>query len=473
MRLIDIVNGPWAITPAMLEEIQGIYATHLRGEKINIPDVEATIGRKLDNSHEGFEVQDGVAIIPVQGVISKRMNLFTRISGGVSTQLLQRDIAEALDDPKVKAIILDADSPGGSVDGTAEVSEYIYKSRGKKPIVTHTDGTIASAMYWIASATDSIYISGNTNAVGSIGVVAAHRDYSEAEKRSGIKTTEITAGKYKRISSQYEPLTAEGRADIQAKVDYLYSAFVDTVARNRGTSVEQVLENMADGQVFIGTQAVDNGLVDGVSTLDDLIDELAAGGSTTRGNTKTARAAGVAESAKNQKGKAMTKEELKAQHPELYQSVLDEGKEQVSAETATQAEQAKQDAATATQENLVALAGAVFGADSGDKFAKVVASGVTAEQVKALGGLTASESEDTADQESRAGILSALQNAGNKPVDSGKESPEGAAEGKDFLTLVSEHKKEHGCTQAAAMSACIKEHPKAHQAYIKSANEKE
>lgn len=286
MRLIDIVNGPWAITPAMLEEIQGIYATHLRGEKINIPDVEATIGRKLDNSHEGFEVQDGVAIIPVQGVISKRMNLFTRISGGVSTQLLQRDIAEALDDPKVKAIILDADSPGGSVDGTAEVSEYIYKSRGKKPIVTHTDGTIASAMYWIASATDSIYISGNTNAVGSIGVVAAHRDYSEAEKRSGIKTTEITAGKYKRISSQYEPLTAEGRADIQAKVDYLYSAFVDTVARNRGTSVEQVLENMADGQVFIGTQAVDNGLVDGVSTLDDLIDELAAGGSTTRGNTK-------------------------------------------------------------------------------------------------------------------------------------------------------------------------------------------
>ena len=274
MKLADIVNGPWAITPEMLLEIQSIYAVHLRGDKLDLAKVEAALGRPLDNSQQDSTVQDGVAVIPVQGAIAKKMNMFSRISGGVSTQLVGNDITTALNDPAVKGIVLNIDSPGGTVDGTFELAEMIYQARGKKPIIAFSDGMICSAAYVIASACDKIHISGDTNPVGSIGVVAAHRDYSGLETQRGIKTTEITAGKYKRIASGFEPLTEEGRADIQDKLDYLYGIFVDTVARNRGVSTKRVLSEMADGRIFIGKQAIKAGLADGVSTLPMIIADM-------------------------------------------------------------------------------------------------------------------------------------------------------------------------------------------------------
>src|SRR3972149_505251 len=99
MRLIDIITSPWAIQPEKLVEIRGIYETHLRGEKIDIKAVEARIGKPLNNQPQGYEVIDGVAVIPVDGVIAKRMNLFTQISGGVSTDLLARDLKAAINRP--------------------------------------------------------------------------------------------------------------------------------------------------------------------------------------------------------------------------------------------------------------------------------------------------------------------------------------------------------------------------------------
>ena len=86
----------------------------------------------------------------------------------------------------------------------------------------------------------------------------------------------VTAGKYKRMVNAAEPLSKEARAEVQADVDYVYTLFVDDVARFRGTSSEQVLEHMADGRVFRGQNAINSGLVDGVSTLDDLVARMAA-----------------------------------------------------------------------------------------------------------------------------------------------------------------------------------------------------
>jgi signal peptide peptidase SppA len=411
MRLIDIVCGPWAIAPQMLLEIQGIYDTHLRGEKINIPDVEARLGRKLDNRHESFQVRDGVAVIPVDGVIAKRMNLLSQISGGASTEMIQRDIEKALADPAVKAIILSIDSPGGTVDGTFELVDYIYQHRGQKPIITFSDGQIASAAYAIGAAADSIWISSDTNMVGSIGVVAAHRDYSRKEQALGIKTTEITSGKYKRMASQYEPLSEEGRADIQAKTDYLYSVFVDTVARNRGVSVETVLTDMADGRVFIGKQNIKAGLVDGVSTLDNLIDQLAAGIIPAKGKNKTKAAAGVVSAKPLAEEVIMTREELQAQHPELVQALLAEGQALASAEHTTVL------AAAANEERtrVVALVTAAFGDEPGKKFAAVVERGLSAADLGALGISFAGESAG-ADVESRKQILDALASSGQQPL---------------------------------------------------------
>jgi signal peptide peptidase SppA len=135
---------------------------------------------------------------------------------------------------------------------------------------------MASAAYWIGSAADQVYIGADTAAVGSIGVVASHTDYSRREEMLGIKTTEIYAGKYKRIASEHQPLSADGREYMQETVDYLYSVFVGEVAKQRGSDPETVHQNMADGRIFTGQQAVSAGLVDGVSTLDQLIADMGA-----------------------------------------------------------------------------------------------------------------------------------------------------------------------------------------------------
>ena len=273
MRIIDVLTSPWAIVPEKLFEIQEIYSTHLRGDKTDFDFVKARI-----NEHSGpiddtavFTIINDTAIIPIQGIIAKRMNLLTQISGGVSAQLVGRDIKEALANNTIKSILLDIDSPGGTIDGTQELADIIFAGRGQKPIVAYSDGMIASAAYWIGSAADRIYISGDTVTVGSIGVVASHVDYSRYEEKIGIKTTEIYAGKYKRIASQYQPLSEEGRQTIQDQVDFLYTVFVNEVAKQRSVSAGKVLENMADGKIFIGNQAIGAGLVDDMATLDRLI----------------------------------------------------------------------------------------------------------------------------------------------------------------------------------------------------------
>jgi len=276
MRIIDVLTSPWAIMPEKLFEIQQIYRTHLRGDKIDIKAIEAQIGRPLKNEKPSYQVLGDKAIIPIHGVIAKKMNLFSKISGGVSTQLVGKDIQNAMDNPEITGILLDIDSPGGTVEGTQELADIIFDGRDKKPIIAYSDGMVASAAYWIGSAGHEMYVSGDTVHIGSIGVVAGHREYSEYEKKVGIKTTEIYAGKYKRIASQYAPLSKEGKQSIQDQVDYLYSIFVEQVAKHKGVSPDTVLKDMADGRIFIGKQAIKAGLVDGVSTFDQAINRLSA-----------------------------------------------------------------------------------------------------------------------------------------------------------------------------------------------------
>jgi signal peptide peptidase SppA len=274
MKILDVLNSPWAIIPEKLTEIQEIYFTHLRGEKIDLKIIEAQSGMKIEKKSQGYQKHGRVAVIQIEGVIAKKMNLFLDISGGASTQLIERDFRDAMADEEVDSILVAIDSPGGAVDGTQELANVIHRARGQKKIVAYTDGSMASAAYWIGSAADQIFISGDTVEIGSIGVVAQHVDISRAQESQGVKVTEVTAGKYKRIASQYAPLSEEGRAVIQEIVDDIYTAFVNDVARNRNTSADDVLKRMADGKIFIGRKAIGAGLVDGVSTFTDLIDDL-------------------------------------------------------------------------------------------------------------------------------------------------------------------------------------------------------
>jgi len=334
MKVLDVLTAPWAIEPAKLLEIQAIYATHLRGDKIDIGALEAKLGRPLANEPAPYTLQDGVAILSVEGVMAKRMNLFSQISGGVSTQLATRDLLQAAADPAVHSIIMVFDTPGGTVDGTQAFANAIRQVGQTKPVVALADGTMASAGVWAGTAANQVYIADTTTQVGSVGVVAQHVDLSGRDAMAGIKRTEVFAGKYKRIASDTGPLTKAGLQTIQDQVDYTYGLFVQAVATHRGVSVDQVLADMADGRMFIGEQAIAAGLVDGVSTLDALIVQLNQSRSKNSGSS-SARASGAAPSRAGAaqtptltpiKGTAMlTAEQVAADHPAIAAAFRAEG----------------------------------------------------------------------------------------------------------------------------------------------------
>lgn len=327
MRLIDLVQAPWAIAPEVLQEIRGIYEAHTRREKLDLDAIEARIGRPLGRKEQGYEVIDGVAVVGIDGPISKRMNLLSQISGGASTDLVMRDLKQAAADRDVRSILLQISSPGGTVDGTQELARMVRRVDAIKPVVAVADGMMASAAYWIGSAARAVYATSDTTTVGSIGVVATHVDISRAEEAAGVKTTEITAGRYKRVASQHAPLSEEGRASIQEQVDYLYSVFVDDVATHRGVSTEEVLSEMADGRVFMGPQAVRRGLIDGVMSLEDVLARMAAGQIPQRAGVPAASAGAALTSTDQPKEDDMevTLEMLERDHAEIVEQIRAQG----------------------------------------------------------------------------------------------------------------------------------------------------
>jgi signal peptide peptidase SppA len=271
MKILDVLTSPWAIQPQKLSEIKSIYQAHFHGEKIDWNAMKAQFGMILGGEEEKYQVINGVAVIPVQGPLSKGSSLMSFLFGGGSMRGIGENIKAALADTMVNTIILDVDSPGGTVDGSEELAELIYQSRGIKPIKAYTDGDMMSGAYWIASAADEIFISGDTTMVGSVGVVGTHVDQSEWEKSMGEKWTEITSGPYKRAVSYHKPLDEKGTQYMQEQIDYLARVFTETaLIRNRKMDEKQAAA-VSEARIYIGKQAIEAGLVDGVSSMTELI----------------------------------------------------------------------------------------------------------------------------------------------------------------------------------------------------------
>lgn len=257
---------PWAITETALHTILDIAA------RDNEPPeaVAAKLGKELQNTHKVTE-RDGVAIIPVTGPLFRYANLFTAISGATSYEMLAQDFTAALESPEISAIIFNIDSPGGEVNGCAELASMIFGARGQKPIIAYASGDAASGAYWIASAADEV-VASETSGLGSIGVVGVYRG---ARQDKNVPTTiEIVSSQSP--NKRLDPESDLGRAKLQARIDAMAEVFVDTVARNRGVQPERVLEQFGGGDIFIGKMAVTAGLADRIGSLERLIAEFSS-----------------------------------------------------------------------------------------------------------------------------------------------------------------------------------------------------
>jgi protease-4 len=186
-----------------------------------------------------------------------------------------RKLKQMAETKGVKAIVLDINSPGGSVGAVQEMHSQILRLRRDKkiPIVALFGDVAASGGYYIAAACDKIVAHPGT-LTGSIGVIFSVSNLEGLFSKIGYKTDPIKSGKHKDIGSPARPMTPEERALLQAVINDAYGQFLAAVATGRNLPVEKVKPH-ADGRIFSGSQALSAGLVDQLGDSQDAI-ELAA-----------------------------------------------------------------------------------------------------------------------------------------------------------------------------------------------------
>ena len=217
------------------------------------------------------EPPDGIAIVPVYGVITQSSSVFSALFGGTSLDGLQATLMQLRDDTSIRSIVLHFRSPGGGVYGVDETADVIAEVRKRKRVAAFTDSMCASAAYWLASACERIVATPSAE-LGSIGVYAVHFDYSKQLAEEGVVPTLVKAGEHKAEANPYQPLSDEDHAAMQSRIDAYYSLFTKRVARGRAVGVELVRgETFGDGRVVGAQQAVTAGMADEIGTFGDVL----------------------------------------------------------------------------------------------------------------------------------------------------------------------------------------------------------
>ena len=240
----------------------------------DIPDAPVTPDRQLEAEDESRYQIAGLAIIPVHGVLVSRRGVLTAACTEVNSyERLRANIASALNDQRVKEIVLDINSGGGAATGCKELAEYIFEARQQKPITAIVNFNAYSAAYFIASACSRVVIS-ETGGCGSVGTILEHMEISRYEEQVGIKVTTFYRGDRKKDGSMHEPLSEGATAAIDSMLQQAYDLFVASVAKYRGLSVDVV--KATEAGCFTGQTAVNVGFADElISNPQDYINAMA------------------------------------------------------------------------------------------------------------------------------------------------------------------------------------------------------
>ena len=272
----EMTRQPWAIMREKLETIMGVVNRGVLGVKLTVDEIQALVGgaqvEAASRANKVASVPKSVKVIPVYGVLAPRGSQLNS-SGVTSAEALAKEIREAAASPYVSEIVLDVDSPGGSVAGIAEAGHAVNDAKAEKPVYAIANHLMASAAYWIGAQATELWMAPDA-LVGSIGVYSMHVDYSEALAKEGIKVTYLSAGKHKVDGNDAEPLSDQARADMQGLVDEYYSRFVAAVASGRGVPAATVRGGMGQGRVVMAKEAKAENMVDKVGTFDALLGKL-------------------------------------------------------------------------------------------------------------------------------------------------------------------------------------------------------
>jgi signal peptide peptidase SppA len=219
-----------------------------------------------------FEVTSaGAAIIPITGLMTKGESIFSLFGVGTNTLRTRQQIRAAVADEGVKSIMLFVDSGGGEVAGTDELAEDIRAANRVKPTFAFIEDLGASAALWVASQAGAVFTN-RMGEVGSIGVFTVLVDASEMAAAEGLTVHVISTGDFKG-SALGAPVTEAQLQDVQRMVDAINVEFKAAIKRGTGMKAAAI-DKIADGRVFIGSEALGLGLVDGVRSFEGALGEL-------------------------------------------------------------------------------------------------------------------------------------------------------------------------------------------------------
>ncbi len=282
-KLVSAALGkPWAISEDGLRRV--------------VDALQSREGKPLQGARKAT-VTNGVAVIPVEGPLSKKSSWMQEFFGGSSYESIAKDFVTALDDSGVTSIILDIDSPGGEVSGCGELSALIYAARGKKKIVSYVSGQMCSAAFWLGSAADEI-VADPSSMLGSIGVRTSLVDASGMYQQIGVRVYDLAA-KQSPLKIT-DPASADDRARVVDSLSAMCEVFLADVARNRKVSTATVIADYGKGDVLIGRHAVESGLANRLGDMETLLASLSFG-STTNPVSAKAKTKGKTMSMKNAK----------------------------------------------------------------------------------------------------------------------------------------------------------------------------
>lgn len=329
MKSLLSLGKYWAIEPDTFNNLEALVSK-------DAPVLENT---------RTVRIQNGVAIIPVSGVITGRMDFLTYILGGTALDILAKDFRTALENNDVRAIVLDFDSPGGIAVGPAEMADMIFNARGNKPIISYVGRNCCSAAYWLASAADKI-VAHPAALLGSIGVVTAV-PVQEQPDESGTKCYEIVSSNAK--AKRPDPRTEDGIKTIKAELDALEAQFIGSVAKFRNISEEKIRNNFGKGSVVIGHEALQRSMADELGSFESVLASLTITSQTERRITMDK------DKTETPAAPEITASYIQSHYPEVAKALANEAYDKGMAEGCRTAEESYNKGVLAERERILAI----------------------------------------------------------------------------------------------------------------------
>ena len=213
----------------------------------------------------GRAVTDKVVLITMRGLIS------SSIPGSVSDSMvddMRMALQQARDDDRVKAIVVEIDSPGGEVTASDAIYGALVKARARKPVVVYMDSLAASGGYYV-SCGGKFLMASETTITGSIGVIIQTLNYEQLFNKVGLASVVFKSGKFKDMLNGARPITPEERELVQGFIMKTYDKFLGIVAKERNQPADLLRNTIADGRILSGKEAFEHKLIDGLGELDD------------------------------------------------------------------------------------------------------------------------------------------------------------------------------------------------------------